>query len=128
MGFDLSQDSYQSFRNIVGEKTSSIIAWTGAGMSRPAGLPLWSELKERLIQALRSKAERFESENRQKLIDTCDRIENEHNNWLAFEILRKEIGKTSYQDTIRSELSNAVSAPPPIKLQQIMGDRYTWSH
>jgi len=48
--FDKTQNSYISLRDCVAERTSSILAWVGSGVSADAGLPTWNSLKRSLVE------------------------------------------------------------------------------
>lgn len=113
MTFNTNQDAYISFRNLVGEKTSTVVAWCGSGLSAAAGLPTWEGMKSRLINALKNKAATLSPEDGQKLVDQAQSISNEANHWIAFEMLRTDLGTATYHEVIREALRPAVTAPIP---------------
>ena len=114
MGFDTSQESYKELRNIIVERTGGIVFWTGSGLSAQAGLPTWVALKNELLKALREKIEHSDSpKSRERDQRTTRQIEREQNNWRAFELLKKCLGRTTYRTRIRNILSPSSSMEPP---------------
>jgi len=114
MPFDTSQDSYVAFRSIVAERTSPIVAWVGAGLSRPAGLPTWSGLRNTLVDSL----ERFANtrsviEDQRRLRELAQEAKYESNLWNAFSLLQKALGPEEYKAIIRRELAASDTAPVP---------------
>ncbi|MFQ6026081.1 MAG: protein kinase [Dehalococcoidia bacterium] len=119
MAFDTSQPAFQSLRDIVAERTTSLVFWIGSGLSVDADLPTWVGLKSRLIQTLKGKARSMEEPDSTKLLRRAAVIETQHNNWLAFQMLRAELGRTTYQSTIRESMSNAITVTIPSIYTQI---------
>ncbi len=113
MDFDFSQESYISLRNIIGERTNSIIAWVGSGFSADIGLPNWSGLKQRLQESLRSKIESLEEEDAKRLLPVANAITNQQDNWLAFKLLRDALGQATWQSSVREILRPAPTLPTP---------------
>jgi len=112
--FNVKQDSYKSLRSIISERTNRIVAWVGSGLSRPADLPSWSELRDRLCDVLEGKAREFgtDSEGKQTLA-VAKVARQEKNLWVAFTILKEKLGVTTYRSTIREALVRADSCPIP---------------
>ena len=121
MSFDRLQPSYIDFRAVAAERTTPIIAWTGSGLSAPAGLPTWPTLRNKLIATAESKAASFEESehDRQRLSTLIERAMTTSDNWLAFDILRRALGPTSYRQTIRDVLAPATTAPIPPAYMEI---------
>lgn len=111
--FDTNQAAFQEFRNIVAERTSSVVAWVGAGLSQAAGLPSWKKLKETLCDALESKAQTMMVGERDRLLRRLDSATQQKNYWVAFDILKESLGPTSYRAEIRRALAPAESASVP---------------
>ena len=78
--------------------------WTGSGISATAGLPTWAQLKARLLARLREKASGGPAGDKEKVLSVAMRAENEANNWRAFQIIRRDLGQTTYRSTIREAL------------------------
>ena len=83
-------------------------------MSAQAGLPTWVELKNELLNALRQNIERSDSpESKERDQKAAGRIEQEQNNWRAFEQLKTCLGQTTYRTRIRNILNASSSMEPP---------------
>lgn len=112
--FDASQRAFQQLGQIVASNVRPLVAWVGAGLSRPAGLPTWTGLRKRLTETLEEKV---------KALDPAEKnptgklqAAREHDNfWIAFRLLREGIGEATYHATIREALETAPRAElPPI--------------
>jgi eukaryotic-like serine/threonine-protein kinase len=113
MSFDVAQASYVALRSVVTERTSRVVVWCGAGLSVSAGLPTWSQLRQRLHSTLVDKAANSDTAERERYLTSLKKIEKFHNQWVAFQLLQKELGQTSYRAVIREALSKAATAPTP---------------
>ena len=114
MSFDTSQEAYIELRNIIAERTGGIVFWTGSGLSAQAGLPTWVGLKSELLNALRQKIERSDSpESKESDQRAVRQIEQERNNWQAFEQLKAHLGQTTFRTRIRNILNPSASTEPP---------------
>lgn len=120
MPFKLDQDSYLSLRNIIAERTSPVVAWVGSGLSATIGIPTWPLLKRRLIQALNNKGESLAPDDRAGLVRHVAAIIGQPNPWIAFEMLQKYLGDTTFRDTIREAVRKSDTAAPPASY------RYLW--
>ena len=113
MPFDAQQNSHRELRSIIAEKTSKLVVWVGAGLSTDAGLPTWPQLKERLVRSLREKANDISDTASQRLKLAAEYAENEENPWIAFQVLRRHLGSSSYRSVIRGALRPALTACCP---------------
>ena len=114
MVFDKSQQSYQDLRSIFAEKSDSIVAWVGAGLSIPAGLPSWPILRQSLIEELESDANReVDSLRRKERLNQCRLAESETDFWKSFSIIAKAMGHQTYRAAIRRTFRGADSALVP---------------
>ena len=111
--FNAQQPPHIALRSIVAEKTNKLVVWIGSGLSTAAGLPTWTGLKMRLVDQLRVKADEFSAEDAAKMRATADRAESEGNQWLAFQLLRKGLGVSSYHSTIRTAFQPAATVHCP---------------
>jgi len=106
--FKTNQSAFNDLRNIAAEHTDRLIAWGGSGLSQLAGLPSWMELRTALYAELERKA--LLSEQTNSTSDMAARLEAIKSNrdmWIAFDMLCKSLGKTTYQATIRRMLEPA---------------------
>jgi eukaryotic-like serine/threonine-protein kinase len=114
MAFNSKQHAYVTFRSILRERTSSVVAWVGSGVSADAGLPTWGALRQSLIDALRTSAATFKKQDREKKLAAADQAERQGNPWVAFQVLQDELGPTTFRDVIREKLSTSSRTKTPI--------------
>ena len=122
MAFDTSQMSYVALRGIIAERTNGVVFWIGSGPSAEAGLPSWSGLKEKLLEALQEKIDNLdhdESESLETLSRSARIIEEDEDHWRAFARLRESLGRTTWQSCIRELLTPPVSTETPTAYQKI---------
>lgn len=112
MSFDTNQPSYRAFRTIVAERTKRLVIWIGAGLSKPAGLPLWAELRTTLTQAARQQA-LARPEHADRELAAIAAIEKIESPWTAFERLHDVLGEPTYVSLIRSSLAKADDSSIP---------------
>jgi len=114
VSFNTTQASYQALRSILVERTNPVVAWIGSGMSRPADLPSWGKLRDALVAECRAVASRAEhGKEGQRLASAADYASTLDDLWVAFEILRDALGKTTYCATLREQLSPAITCDIP---------------
>lgn len=113
MSFKKDQPNYRALRAIVSERTRKFTVWCGAGLSASAGLPSWKELRDKLQVALRDKAVSLDSDDGGRMLAQSKAIGKFENYWVAFEMLKKELGEASYQQAIRAAFSTAVTTAAP---------------
>ena len=114
MPFDSAQDSYVALKRVMTERTSPVIAWIGAGLSAPAGLPSWSALLDDLITVVRRKHATMTVDPKLKGLEARIQEERRLNNfWLAFQLVEDVLGPTTYQSEIRQRLDAASHATIP---------------
>ena len=113
--FNTEQSAYEALRNIVAERTNGLIWWIGSGLSRPAGLPTWAELKAALFKAFQDKVRTFDVADQETAKKLLLAIQLQQNMWIAFKMLREELGEATYSSIIRNKLSAADTANiPPV--------------
>jgi hypothetical protein len=113
MRFDSTQPSHQSLRNIVAERTRPLLAWVGAGLSKPAGMPAWGELRDDLVGALRAKADSMDSTAARRSRGLAANAATNPDLWQAFQLLQEGLQPTTFRDQIRSALSPSVRVETP---------------
>lgn len=108
MPFDIEQDSHVALRKVISERTSPIIAWVGAGLSAPAGLPSWEKLLDELIAIVRRKQAMITTTPKNKAREILLYEERRRRNyWLCFQLTEELLGGTTYQAEIRQRLDTA---------------------
>ena len=113
MTFDAAQRNYISFRDLASEGTSRVVAWVGAGLSRSAGLPSWTELLNALKDSLRTNAATLEEPDRARVNGKLNNIDRQPDPWVAFQILEEALGPATFRDTIREQLKQTPKAATP---------------
>ena len=119
MTFDKSQMSYEALRGIIAERTNGVVFWIGSGPSLGAGLPSWSRLKNELLKALNEKIDNLDPQEGESRRKSAKLINAERNNWIAFEMLRTGLGRTTWQSCIRELLDPSVSIETPLAYKKI---------
>lgn len=119
MTFDMSQHSYVALRSIIAERTNGVVFWIGSGPSVDAGLPSWTGLKDELLESLEEKIRQLKGNEAESLRKSVKLIESENNNWRAFELLRKNLGETTWQSRIRELLSPSESTGTPVIYEKL---------
>lgn len=109
--FKTDQPNFITLGQIVAERSRPLVAWMGAGLSAPAGLPSWRKLRDMLCNALRQKAEG--SPDKGSMLALLDSAKAQSDFWISFRILREGLGAMTYQHTIRSALQEADRATVP---------------
>ncbi|MCK5827918.1 protein kinase [Candidatus Bipolaricaulota bacterium] len=116
--FNTKQTAFDDLRNIAAEHTDRLIAWIGSGLSRPAGLPSWIELRRVLHEELECKASFLgKAEGNLDISAKLAAIESQQDMWIAFDMLRNSLGKTTYQSIIRRQLEPATTCTIPYVYQ-----------
>lgn len=117
--FDPTQPAYTRLRDIYAERLNSIVVWCGSGLSMVAGLPNWSGLRRKLEAEIDAKAHSLSALDAQELRRKLGLARRETNYWVAFQRLKKLLGRASYVASIREALSPALKAQPPTPYHQI---------
>jgi hypothetical protein len=120
--FNKNQPAYVDLRNIVSERTKSVVAWVGAGLSQPAGLPGWGQLRSMLGSEVEQRiAQLNKADPEVELMRTRLKAAKEQANpWVAIQILRDLLGATSFRAAIRRVFTPADTCAIPD------GYRFLW--
>jgi serine/threonine protein kinase len=113
MPFDTGQPAYQALRSIVSERTQPLLAWTGAGLSVPAGLPTWLGLRERLADVLDANVASMTGPPANRLRSLAAKTRSEQNLWVAFQMLADGLGDTTFRDEVRTAFAAAERSEIP---------------
>lgn len=112
MTFNSDQDSFKALKKVIAERTSTTIAWVGAGLSAQAGLPSWPVLIAHLVEVGRRKVSGMGSPDKEKgLLQALEEKARARDFWVAFHIAEELLGQVTYQAEIREKLDT--SAKPP---------------
>ncbi len=118
--FDAEQPSFQLLRNIYAEQTKKIVVWAGAGLSAPASLPFWAQLKSELHAAAVSKWRSLDdSRKKTAVLKRLDDIARSSDFWQDFSDLREIIGLTTFTELTRSKLTPRPGIPTPAIYQAL---------
>ncbi len=119
MPFDKSQGSYEALRSIIAERTNGVVFWIGSGPSFGVGLPSWSGLRDELLKALQEKIDNLDHQAGESLRKSAKSIRKEQSNWRAFERLRSELGRTTWQSRIRELLDPPEPVNTPLAYKKL---------
>ena len=119
MTFDKSQMSYKALRSIIAERTNGVVFWIGSGPSFGVGLPSWSGLRNALLKALQEKIDNLDHQAKETLGKSANSIRKEQSNWRAFERLRTELGRTTWQSRIRELLGPSYPIRTPLVYKKL---------
>ena len=112
--FDYGQDAFKQLKNILAENTSPVYLWVGAGLSIEAGLPGWSELRERMILRGRRIIGKLEdSKEKEHRLILLDLAEKDPCLWRAFSRVHEALGVTEYRQSLVAEFSVANGCAVP---------------
>lgn len=111
--FDKAQPSYIRFRDLYAERTASIVAWVGAGLSVPAGLPTWAGLRRKLEAEATMKARTLDGTEQERAMSRIEKLRAIRDPWTAFERLKDVLGIASYRAGIRDALSPRAETTVP---------------
>ena len=112
--YDTSQESYKDLRSIMSERSDSIVAWAGAGLCRPAGLPSWARLRQVMIEECNNICNReLDSDISEKKKRLTEQAERESNSWISFLLIAKVMGEQSCRAAIRRAFKGLDSVAVP---------------
>lgn len=109
----LDQTPYHDLRALMAERSGRLVAWAGAGLSVPAGVPSWAGLRHHLSEELQRKGQSLDRQGQELASRQLHSARTAESPWDAFAALRLGLGETSYQATIRKSLKVAHTAQPP---------------
>ena len=114
MSFNTGQSAYKALRNIIAERTSDVIFWTGSGLSAEVGLPTWPKLRNALVKALIEQINQLDVSERGTMNAAVRVVREEQNNWRAFNLLKDSLGDTTWRAIIRENLRMSALINPPV--------------
>lgn len=104
MSFDKGHPNYESLRVSIRENPNDFIAVIGAGLSRPAGLPTWVELRNILIRDARNRISDYEELEKDGYVAALNRIEANADLWACFSELKTILTEPIYNNIIIDKL------------------------
>jgi hypothetical protein len=119
--FNENQDSLIRLKAICAEHTNKLVFFVGSGLSRAAGIPVWNELKQKLLDALAKKAELININDREPIRTAMQYAAAQDSLWHSFEILKLKLGDTDFRAAIRREFAIADTCGIPESYKQIWG-------
>lgn len=105
MSIDLSHPDFLDLRTRIREDPSSFVVVIGSGLSRKAGLPGWSELRDNLVNYAISRITDFSPEEQVGVQSRLWRIKDNSDLWEAFSELKEILPLMGYEETIRNNLT-----------------------
>ncbi len=113
MLFNPNQGSFLRLGRRYAERTKDIAFWIGAGISQPAGLPSWSELRDILADEAKQELLTAEASKVDEIEDRLERLGSDASLWDSFETLRDVLGAAKYRSAIREVFEKAERVDPP---------------
>ncbi|WP_207063327.1 protein kinase [Motiliproteus sp. SC1-56] len=95
----------QELTKSISEDPKGFVAITGAGISRPSGIPSWKDLRDRVLSAVRDRAFSLDEDERKLIIRQTKDLESHCDYWHVFEHCENTISKNIFQSTIKEILS-----------------------
>ena len=107
------QPEYQHFRQAVAQKKLPLVIVCGAGLSAPAGLPTWRELRKRLEAEATQKVNSLAQLGQQLTDSKLKSAKATTDFWLAFKLLSEILGPPTFRNSIVSALRVDDNTPTP---------------
>lgn len=113
MPFNQDHPDYKGLRAKIRENPRQFVVVIGAGLSRPAGYPTWSELLESLKANALDRASDQTEDQREAYEARIKRIGGDRDLWRAFSEIKRELPPHAYNEVIKSSLSHSASHTLP---------------
>lgn len=111
--------NYQDLLKRVSYHGGRIVAFIGSGVSRPAGLPAWDGLRDKVIYDYCEEANTREAAEGASIRKKCDTAKKLESLWNAFDILESIRGEPAFVQSIRRHLGASEKKDPPINYNKI---------
>ncbi len=119
--FNKDQPEFKLLRGIIAGNTSQLVIWMGSGISAPANIPTWRELKTILEKEAYAKSRTLDPSGRKRIRRKIRDSKATSDTWLAFDLLEEALGKQLFEDIVREKLTPSAEVSVP------SGYRYIWS-
>ena len=104
MSIDSNHPDYLDLRSRIRENSKDFVAIVGAGLSRPCGLPNWTELRDYLVKNARNRESSIPEEERQGYLANLKRISENPKLWDCFSELKLVLPQHAYEQCIKDRL------------------------
>lgn len=105
--FDDQQASYQRLKKAYAERRKPLTFWVGAGLSMPAGLPSWAELRDSLLREAVAGLDALDATEADLRESELQRARQSNDLWQAFSTIRKMMGEANYSAAVRNTFEDA---------------------
>ena len=107
------QPSYQQFRTAFAARKLPLLVVCGAGLSAPAGLPLWGELRRKLEINAKSKVESLNQFGQQYHDGKLQAAISTNDSWVALKLISEILGDATFRNYVVEYLTPAADAQTP---------------
>ncbi|PKK83400.1 MAG: hypothetical protein CVT49_08805 [candidate division Zixibacteria bacterium HGW-Zixibacteria-1] len=104
MSIDKNHPDYINLRKRIRENSKDFIAIIGAGLSRPAGLPSWDELRNLLINDAFARLSEYPEDEQDGYKKKLASLRSYNDLWKCFQELKKLLPGQAYISAIKSKL------------------------
>ena len=119
MGNYTSLAEYQDLLKRVSLHGGRTLAFVGSGLSSPAGIPTWIELRDKIITDFVGEAGTRTSSEQSQILKQCAQAKGFTSLWNSFDLLKKIRGPAPFEQAIRRHLSVSEKANPPQNYERI---------
>jgi serine/threonine protein kinase len=119
MEFDDKQFAFRRLAAVYAERTQPIVFFVGAGLSAPAGMPSWLQLRDRLITVGESKFATFALDQRAKKLADIRSVKQIPNLWSQFSRIEELLGFATFREAILEQFAPSATLSVPKLYQSI---------
>ncbi|WP_257167303.1 SIR2 family protein [Bradyrhizobium sp. SRS-191] len=113
MDFDDKQFAFRRLAAVYAERTQPIVFFVGAGLSAPAGMPNWLQLRDHLTRVGESKFATFDLDQRAKKLADLRSVKQIPTLWAQFSRLEDLIGFATFREAILEKFAPSATLPIP---------------
>lgn len=119
MYFSETDPAFIRLRDTYAESRRDIVFWVGAGLSIPADLPTWAQLRDSMLGEAVEKLTSYPPAEADLIEDRIERARKSDDFWSSFQEIRDILGDARYQASIRHIFSSADSKDIPYLYKRI---------